>query len=95
MIKEMEKKQPDYVLETRDICKTYGALKANDHISIKIKRNTIHAIVGENGAGKSTLMGILTDIVKPDYGDILLNGEKVVFKNPMDEIGRASCRERV
>lgn len=80
----MENKQQDYVLETRDICKTYGALKANDHISIKIKRNSIHAIVGENGAGKSTLMGILTDIVKPDYGDIILNGEKVVFKSPMD-----------
>ena len=76
--------QSEYVLETRDICKFYGPLKANDHISIKVKRNTIHAIVGENGAGKSTLMGILTDTVKPDYGDIILNGEKVVFRNPMD-----------
>lgn len=74
----------EYVLETNNICKYYGQLKANDHISIKIKRNTIHAIVGENGAGKSTLMGILTDAVKPDFGDIILNGEKVVFKNPMD-----------
>jgi ABC-type uncharacterized transport system ATPase subunit len=77
-------KDSEYVLETHNICKYYGSLKANDHVSLKVKRNTIHAIVGENGAGKSTLMGILTDIVKPDYGEIILNGEKVVFSNPMD-----------
>lgn len=80
----MENERQDYVLETRNICKNYALLKANDHISLKVRRNTIHAIVGENGAGKSTLMGILTDVVKPDMGDIILNGEKMNFKNPMD-----------
>ena len=74
----------EYALETRNICKNFGKLRANDHISLKVRKNTIHAIVGENGAGKSTLMNILTNIVKQDMGEIILNGEEVVFKNPMD-----------
>lgn len=74
----------DYVLELRNITKTFGTLIANDHISLRIKRGSVHAIVGENGAGKSTLMNIITDILKADSGEIILNGEPVVFKNPTD-----------
>lgn len=74
----------DYVLETRKICKNFGALKANDNINLKVKRQTIHAILGENGAGKSTLMNILTNIYKADSGDILINGKIMRFKNPRD-----------
>lgn len=46
----------EYILELNNIYKQFGNLIANNHVSIKIKRNSIHAIVGENGAGKSTLM---------------------------------------
>jgi len=74
----------DYILETRDICKNFGKLAANDRISLKIKRNTIHSIVGENGAGKSTLMNILTNIHKADSGEILINGKEVKFKSTID-----------
>ncbi len=80
----MGQENSKYVLETRNICKSFGALKANDHISLKVKRQSIHAILGENGAGKSTLMNILTNIHKPDSGDILINGEVMHFKNPRD-----------
>ena len=73
-----------YVLETRNICKSFGALKANDNISLKVKRQSIHAILGENGAGKSTLMNILTNIHKPDSGEILIDGKVMKFKNPRD-----------
>ena len=76
--------RPDYILQLRKIRKTFGSLVANDNIDLNIERGTVHAIVGENGAGKSTLMNILTDILKPDSGDIILNGEKVVFKNSLD-----------
>ena len=74
----------DYVLQVRNIRKTFGSLVANDDINLDVRRGSVHAIIGENGAGKSTLMNILTDIHKPDSGDIILNGEKVVFKNSQD-----------
>jgi simple sugar transport system ATP-binding protein len=74
----------EYVLELCSISKSFGNLKANDNITVRIKRGSVHAIIGENGAGKSTLMNIITDIYKPDRGEILLNGRRVQFKNPMD-----------
>ena len=79
----MKSEQP-VVLELRGICKNFGALAANKNIDLKVRRGTVHAIIGENGAGKSTLMNIISDIYQADAGDILLNGEKVVFKGPMD-----------
>lgn len=72
------------ILELKHITKRFGNLVANNDISFKLKRGTVHAIIGENGAGKSTLMNILTDIYKADSGEIYLNGEKVIFKDPMD-----------
>ena len=74
----------DYVLQVRNIRKTFGTLVANDDINLDVRRGSVHAIIGENGAGKSTLMNILTDIYKADSGDIILNGEKVVFKDSLD-----------
>ena len=74
----------DYVLQMRNIRKTFGSLVANDDVNLNVKRGSVHAIIGENGARKSTLMNILTDIHKADSGDIILNGEKVVFKNSLD-----------
>ena len=74
----------EYILELNNIYKQFGNLIANNHVSIKIKRNSIHAIVGENGAGKSTLMNILTCVYKMDAGKILLNGKEVHFHSPKD-----------
>lgn len=74
----------EYILELNDIYKQFGSLVANDHVNIKIKRNSIHAIVGENGAGKTTLMNILTSVYKMDAGQILLNGKEVHFHTPKD-----------
>lgn len=72
------------ILELVDICKSFGNLKANDHINFKLEKGVVHCIVGENGAGKSTLMNIISSIYEPDSGDIILNGEKIRFKGPMD-----------
>ena len=74
----------EFILQMRNIRKTFGDLVANDNVNLNVRKGTVHSVVGENGAGKSTLMNILTDILKADDGDILLNGEKVVFKNSLD-----------
>ena len=74
----------EYILELNNIYKQFGNLIANNHVNIKIKSNSIHAIVGENGAGKSTLMNILTSVYKMDAGQIILNGKEVHFHTPKD-----------
>ena len=59
------------MIELRDITKRFGAVVANDHVSITVDPGTIHAIVGENGAGKSTAMRIAYGFYTADSGDIV------------------------
>ena len=74
----------DYILELKNICKYYGDFAANKGIDLKVKKGTVHAIVGENGAGKSTLMNIIAGVNKPDEGEIRLHGNIVSFKDAND-----------
>jgi len=79
---------PKYAIETRDLCKRFGDVRANDHISLGIAGGTIHGIVGENGAGKSTLLKMLFGFYTPDSGDIFVCGEPVSFVSPADAMAR-------
>lgn len=63
------------VVEFQDVTKVFGNSKANDRLSFKIRKNSIHALVGENGAGKSTAMKILFGLVSADSGKILIDGK--------------------
>ena len=74
------------MLELRNITKTFGSVTANNDVSIKVKKATIHAIVGENGAGKSTIMRIAYGFYKADSGEILVDGKVVNIRNPHDAI---------
>jgi general nucleoside transport system ATP-binding protein len=74
------------MLELRNITKTFGNVVANDNVSIKIEKGTIHAIVGENGAGKSTIMRIAYGFYTADSGEILVDGNPVNIRNPHDAI---------
>ena len=72
----------DYAIELRDIVKRFPGVVANDGVNLKVRRGTIHAIVGENGAGKSTLMKTLYGAHQPDEGTILVDGEVQHFRSP-------------
>jgi general nucleoside transport system ATP-binding protein len=61
-------------IELIGISKSFGPVKANDDISLAVRRGTIHGIVGENGAGKSTLMSILYGFYQADTGEIRIGG---------------------
>lgn len=74
------------MLELRNITKTFGNVVANNDVSIKIEKGTIHAIVGENGAGKSTIMRIAYGFYTADSGEIFFDGKPVQIKNPHDAI---------
>lgn len=72
----------EYELELNNITKHFGNIVANHDITIKVKKGTIHALVGENGSGKSTLMSILFGLYEQDSGSIIIQGHPVVIKSP-------------
>jgi simple sugar transport system ATP-binding protein len=76
------------VLEMRGVTKTFGPVKANDDVSITLRRGEILGLLGENGAGKSTLMKILYGLYKPDAGEIFIDGEEVTIHDPKDAVSR-------
>lgn len=71
---------PFFVLE--NISKSYGGVHALQGVNFSCNRASIHAVLGENGAGKSTLMKIMSGVVRPDEGRMILDGEPVAFPNP-------------
>ena len=78
----------DYILEMKDISKSFPGVKALDHVSLNVRPGTVHALMGENGAGKSTLMKCLFGIYKRDEGTVIFNGEEVNFKDTNDALHR-------
>lgn len=79
----------EIVVEMRNITKQFGDFKANDNINLDVRKGEIHALLGENGAGKSTLMNVLTGLLEPTEGEILIKGERVKIDSPdkADELG--------
>lgn len=73
-------------VEMKQIRKEFPATLANDNVDFTAYKGEIHALLGENGAGKSTLMNILTGVLRPDGGEILINGARVSMKSPGDAL---------
>ncbi|MDM0487420.1 galactose/methyl galactoside ABC transporter ATP-binding protein MglA [Clostridium perfringens] len=74
-------KDSSNLLEMRNISKEFPGVKALDNVTLKVKKSSVHALMGENGAGKSTLMKCLFGIYHPNSGEIFISGQKVQFKN--------------
>ena len=72
------------ILHLRGITKTFPGVKALDDVDLDVRRGEVHALLGENGAGKSTLMKILAGTYSPDSGEILLDGQVVSPRTPLD-----------
>ena len=76
--------QQDYVIEMLHITKEFPGIKANDDITLQLRRGEIHALLGENGAGKSTLMSVLFGLYQPEQGVIKKDGKEVTIHDPND-----------
>jgi len=74
----------DYVIEMKAISKRFGGVQALRGVNLELQRGEIMGIVGDNGAGKSTLMKILSGAYQADEGDIYIDGEKALIRNPQD-----------
>ena len=72
----------EYIIEMIDIRKEFPGVVANDNITLQVKPQEIHALLGENGAGKSTLMSVLFGLYQPDKGIINVRDKQVKIANP-------------
>ena len=78
----------DYILEARDIRKSFGGVRALKGVDLAIKHGEIHCLAGENGCGKSTLIKIISGFYEADGGSFLLDGERFDRITPSDAIHR-------
>ncbi len=69
------------MIEVKNLSKSFDSIKAIDHISAKIEDGHVFGLIGTNGAGKSTFMRMLSGVLKPEEGEILVDGEPV-YDNP-------------
>ncbi len=76
------------LLEISGLCKRFGGVQANDRVSLTVRPGEMVGIIGPNGAGKSTLFEIITGFVRPDAGDVRLEGRSLVGRSTW-EINRA------
>ena len=74
------------ILVVRGITKLFPGVRALDKVHLELREGEVVCLVGENGAGKSTLIKILSGVYTPDEGEIILNGQQVHFKGPLDAI---------
>ena len=74
----------EFVIEMLHITKEFPGIKANDNITLQLRRGEIHSLLGENGAGKSTLMSVLFGLYQPEAGIIKKDGKEVRINDPND-----------
>ena len=76
----------DFVLEMSHISKNFSVVRALDDVSVQLRRGEVLGLLGENGAGKSTLIKILSGAYSLEAGEIVVDGEKVVFDGPAESL---------
>jgi branched-chain amino acid transport system ATP-binding protein len=74
------------VLETRGLDKHFGGIVAANEVSLKIEKGARHALIGPNGAGKTTIVNLLTGVLKPTAGQILLDGQDITRLEPHERV---------
>ena len=76
----------DYLVQFNNISKFFGKVIALKDVTMKLRKGEIMCLLGDNGAGKSTLIKTLAGVHKPDEGEIIFEGEKIVFDSPKDAL---------
>lgn len=76
----------EYILEMHDIVKEFPGVRALKGVHLQVRPGTVHTLMGENGAGKSTLMKCLIGIQRPTSGEIIFDGQKVEYSEPIQAL---------
>ena len=77
-------KHEDFIVSMKGIQKSFGGVHALTDGELTLRKGEVLGLIGENGAGKSTLMKILSGIITPSSGEIVLNGEVKIFDSVND-----------
>jgi ABC-type branched-subunit amino acid transport system ATPase component len=80
------------VLETRGLTKRFGGILAANDVSLKVEKGARHALIGPNGAGKTTIINLLTGVLRPTTGRILLDGEDISRLEPHRRVALGMAR---
>ncbi|QFS84958.1 Lipopolysaccharide export system ATP-binding protein LptB (plasmid) [Roseivivax sp. THAF40] len=79
-------------LEIRNLCKSFGALKVTDDVSLIVEPGELHAIIGPNGAGKTTFISQLSGQLASDSGDVLLDGQSLMARSMPERVHMGLAR---
>jgi ABC-type branched-subunit amino acid transport system ATPase component len=80
------------LLETRALCKNFGALAATRDINFRLEAGARHALIGPNGAGKTTFINLLTGVLLPTQGEVLLKGHDITTMQQAARVKRGIAR---
>lgn len=80
------------VLETRALEKRFGGIVAANQVSLRLEKGARHALIGPNGAGKTTVINLLTGVLRPSSGEILLDGTNITAVEPHDRVKLGMAR---
>src|SRR5215471_19307909 len=83
---------PSPLIETRAVCKNYGAFRALEDVSIAVREGEFVSIVGPNGAGKTTLVNLLTGLLVPTKGEVYFKGRNIAGVGPVTLATRGMAR---
>jgi ABC-type branched-subunit amino acid transport system ATPase component len=72
----------EIILEVRGLSRSFGGLKAVQNVSLELRKNAILGIIGPNGAGKTTLFNLLNGFLRPDAGEVLIDGRNMIGCKP-------------
>ena len=82
----------DAVLSTQGLVMRFGGIAATNNVSLNLRRGARHALIGPNGAGKTTLVNLLTGVLQPTEGRILLDGDDITRLAPHQRVKRGMVR---
>jgi len=82
----------DVVLETKEMSKIFGGLRANDKVSIKVRRGSVHSLIGPNGSGKTTFINVVTGVYAPEEGEVWFGGEQIDGKPAFVTVEKGMAR---
>ena len=88
----VEWSERELVLDVEGLTKSFGGLVAVNDVSFHVRKGAIHAIIGPNGAGKTTLFNLITGLIKPDSGQVLLEGDDITGAEPWKLVKRGVGR---
>lgn len=83
---------PDIVLSAQGLVKRFGGITATGNVSLELHKGARHALIGPNGAGKTTLINLLTGVLEPTEGRILLEGQDITTLAPHQRVRRGLVR---